>query len=60
MCLGDTCTSEVHTVLNPFVPYRYLLPNMYLFIAVIANLMKLIKGIPYRNIIYDYLNHKGY
>ena len=32
-----TCTSELHTVLNTVAPYGYLLPNMYLFIADIAN-----------------------
>ena len=31
--LADTCASEVHPVFNPVAPYRYLLPNMYLFIA---------------------------
>ena len=31
------CTSEVHPVFNPVAPYGYLLPNMYLFIAVITN-----------------------
>ena len=36
-CLADTCTSEVHLVLNPVAPYGYLLPNMYLFIADIIN-----------------------
>ena len=37
LCLADTCTSEVHPVLNPVAPFGYLLPNMYLFIADIAN-----------------------
>ena len=37
LCLADTCASEVHTVFNPVVPYGYLLSNMYLFIADIAN-----------------------
>ena len=37
MCLTDTCASEVHPVFNPVVPYGYLLHNMYLFIADIAN-----------------------
>ena len=35
--LADTCASEVHPVLSPVAPYGYLLPNMYLFIAVITN-----------------------
>ena len=35
--LADTCASEVHPVFNPVTPYVYLLPNMYLFIADIAN-----------------------
>ena len=35
--LAATCTSEVHPVCNPVVPYGYLLPNMYLFIADITN-----------------------
>ena len=37
LCLADTCASEVHPVFNPVVPYVYLLPNMYLFIADITN-----------------------
>ena len=37
LCLADTCTSEVHPVFNPVAHYGYLLPNMYLFIADIAN-----------------------
>ena len=37
LCLADTCASEVHPVFNPVAPYGYLLPNMYLFIADIAN-----------------------
>ena len=37
LCLADTCASEVHPVFNPVAPYGYLLPNMYLFIAVITN-----------------------
>ena len=35
--LVDTCASEVHPVFNPVAPYLYLLPNMCLFIADIAN-----------------------
>ena len=34
LCLADTCASEVQPVFNPVAP---LLPNMYLFIADIAN-----------------------
>ena len=37
LCLTDTYASEVHPVINPVAPYRYLLPNMYLFIAAITN-----------------------
>ena len=37
LCLADICASEVHSVCNPVLPYGYLLPNMYLFIADIAN-----------------------
>ena len=37
LCLADTCTSEVHPVFNPVAPYGYLLPNVYLFMADIAN-----------------------
>ena len=37
LCLVDTYTSEVHPVLNPVTPYGYMLPNMYFFIADIAN-----------------------
>ena len=37
LCLADTCASEVHSVLNHVAPYGYQLPNMYLFIADIAN-----------------------
>ena len=37
LCLEDTCASEVRPVFNPAGPYVYLLPNMYLFIADIAN-----------------------
>ena len=37
LCLADTCISEVDPVFNPVAPYGYLLPNMYLFIADIAN-----------------------
>ena len=35
--LADTRTSKVHPVFNPVAHYGYLLPNMYLFIADIAN-----------------------
>ena len=37
LCLADTCPSEVHPMFNPVTPYGYLLHNMYLFIADIAN-----------------------
>ena len=37
LCLADICASAVHPVFNPVAPYGYLLPNMYLFIADIAN-----------------------
>ena len=37
LCLADTCASEVHPVFNPVAHYGYLLPNMYLLIADIAN-----------------------
>ena len=37
LCLADTCTSEVHPVFNPVAPYRYLLSDMYLFMADITN-----------------------
>ena len=37
LCLADTCASEVHPVFNHVAPYGYLFPNMYLFIADIAN-----------------------
>ena len=36
-CLADTCASEVHPVFNPVAPYVYLIPNMYLCIADVAN-----------------------
>ena len=36
LCLADTCTSEVHPVINPVAPYGYLLSDMYLFMAVIT------------------------
>ena len=39
LCLVDTCTSEVHPVFNPVVPYGYLLPNMYLFNVVRSGLV---------------------
>ena len=35
--LADTCASEVYPVFSPVTPYGYLLPNMYLIIADIAN-----------------------
>ena len=37
LCLADTCTSEMHPVFNPGVPYGYLLCDMYLFMADIIN-----------------------
>ena len=37
LVLADTGASEVHPVFNLVVPYGYLIPNMYLFIADIAN-----------------------
>ena len=37
LCFADTCTSEVHPVFNPVVPYGYLLSDMYLFMADITN-----------------------
>ena len=37
LCLADTCTSEVHPVLNPVAPHVYLLSDMYLFMADITN-----------------------
>ena len=37
LCLADTCTSEVHPVLNPVAPNGYLLSAMYLFMADITN-----------------------
>ena len=37
LCLADTCTSEVHPVFNPVAPYGYMLSDMYLFMADIAN-----------------------
>ena len=37
LCLAVTCTSEVHPVFNPVAPYRYLLSDMYLFMADITN-----------------------
>ena len=39
LCFADTCTSEVHPVINPVAPYRYLLPNMYLFNVVGSGLV---------------------
>ena len=35
--LPDTCASEMYPVFNPVAPYAYLLPNMHLLIADIAN-----------------------
>ena len=37
LCLAHTCASDVHPVFNPVAHYGYLLPNMHLFIADIAN-----------------------
>ena len=37
LCLADTCTSEVHPVINPVAPYGYLLSDMHLFMADITN-----------------------
>ena len=37
LCVAVRCASEVHPVFNPFAPYGYLFPNMYLFIADITN-----------------------
>ena len=37
LCLANTCASEAQPVVNPVTPYGYPLPNMYLFIADIAN-----------------------
>ena len=34
LCLADSYASELHPVFNLVAPYGYLLPNMYLFIAV--------------------------
>ena len=34
---ADIGTSEVYLVLNPVVPYGYLLSDMYLFMADITN-----------------------
>ena len=38
LSMADTCASEVHPVFIHVAPYGYLLPNMYLLIADIANL----------------------
>ena len=35
--LANTWASEVHPMFNHVAPYGYLFPNMYLFIAEIAN-----------------------
>ena len=37
LCLADICISEVHPVFNFVVSYRYLLSDMYLFMADITN-----------------------
>ena len=37
LCLADICSSKVHPVFNPVARYGYLLPNVYLFMADIAN-----------------------
>ena len=37
LCQADTCASLVHPVFNPVAPYRYLLPNLHLFVEDIAN-----------------------
>ena len=37
LCLAETCASEMHPVFNHVAPYGHLLPNLYLFIADIAN-----------------------
>ena len=37
LCLADTCASYVHQVFSPVAPHRYLLPNLYLSVADIAN-----------------------
>ena len=37
LCLAHTCASEVPPVFNPVVPYGYLLPKMFVFIAYITN-----------------------
>ena len=37
LCLADTCASEVHPVFNYAVPYVYMLPHTYLFIADITD-----------------------
>ena len=36
-CLADSCASYVHPAFNPVAPYRYMLPNLYLDVADIAN-----------------------
>ena len=36
-CLGDTCPSYVHPMFNPVARFGYLLPNVYLCMADIAN-----------------------
>ena len=35
--MADTCASDVYPVFNHIAPYGYMLSNMYLFIADIAN-----------------------
>ena len=37
LCSARICASYVHPVFNSVAPYRYLLPNMYLSVADIAN-----------------------
>ena len=37
LCSADTSASYVHIVFNPVASYRYLLPNIYLSVADIAN-----------------------
>ena len=37
LCYVNTCTSYLHPVFNRVVPDQYLLPNMYLSVADIAN-----------------------
>ena len=46
LLLADTCASEVHPVFNPVAPYGYLLPNMYVFMAVPAIQRVRMAGLP--------------